>query len=291
MKQPSLGQRFTLVVLAGLARLPLRVLHALGSAMGAIAFGFSKSMRERMQDNIASAGVAGATPAALRRFASRSARELGKGLFEVLPFWRGRAAEMLAIVRTDESWDRARDLAGSKRGVIFLTPHLGCFEAAGQFLSQHLPITVMYRPPRLEWLDPLLREGRAQGQARIATADARGVRASLKALKNGEPIGLLPDQVPAAGGGVFADFFGRSAYTTTLVGKLQQATGAAIVFVCAERLPRAGGYALTFHPLAEPLPGDAAAAARALNAALEAIIRRCPEQYLWTYNRYKQPRC
>ena len=289
MTRPSRRQRFALALLAGAARLPLAALHAIGSAFGALTFIGSPSLRARMLDNIGTAGIAGSDPRDALRLGRRSARELGKGLFEVLPFWRGRTAEMLALVRTDGSWDRARELAAQRRGVIFLTPHLGCFEAAGQFLSRHLPITVMYRPPRLEWLDPLLRAGRAQGLARVTTADGRGVRALLKALKGGDPIGLLPDQVPATGGGVMADFFGRPAYTTTLVAKLQRSTGAPIVFACAERLPHATGYALTFHPLPAPLPDDDVAAARALNDAIEALIRRCPEQYLWTYNRYKRP--
>jgi len=246
-----------------------------------------RRLADTMRANIRQAGVAGEDAAALERFVRASAGELGKALFEVLPFWCGRADAMLALVRTDETWDRARQVAAAGP-VIFLTPHLGCFEAAGQFLSRHLPITVMYRPPRLAWLDPMLRAGRAQGLARITTADARGVRAVLKALKAGEPVGLLPDQVPVAGGGVAADFFGRRAYTTTLIAKLQRSTGAPIVVVSAERLPRASGYALSFHPL-PALPADDAGAARALNAALEAVIRRCPQQYLWSYNRYKEP--
>lgn len=283
-----LRHSLALVVLRALARLPLRSLHAIGGAAGSVVYRFAPDVRQRMLANIETAGVAGADAADVDRFARKTARELGKGLLEVLPFWCGRETEMLAKIRTDASWEEARAMTAGGRGVIFLTPHLGCFEAAGQFLAQQLPITVMYRPPRLQWLDPLLKSGRAQGQARITTADSRGVRASLRALKNGEPIGLLPDQVPVKGGGVMADFFGKPAYTTTLVGKLQKATGAAIVLVCAERLPRATGYALTFHRL-DSLPEDDAAAARALNLALEMVIRRCPEQYLWTYNRYKDP--
>lgn len=288
MTRLTLFQRIALSALRIVARLPLRVLHAAGALVGRTTFACSRRVRERMVDNIRIAGVAGADPRAIRRFARRSASELGKGLLEVLPFWCGRAPQMLAKVRPDPSWEATRELASAGRGVIFLTPHLGCFEAAGQFLSQHLPITVMYRPPRIAWLDPLLRAGRAQGQARITTADSRGVRAALKALKDGQPIGLLPDQVPVAGGGVMADFFGHPAYTTTLVGKLQKSTGASLVLVSAERLPRAAGYALSFHSLPR-LPADEAAAARVLNAAQEKIIRRCPEQYLWSYNRYKRP--
>lgn len=277
-----------MLALRAVAQLPLPVLHWIGGVAGRIAFALSPKLRERMLDNIRVSGVAGPGEAALLRFGRDCARELGRGLLEVLPFWCGRTEEMLARIRTDSSWDAARTMATAAQGVIFLSPHVGCFEAAGQFLSEHLPITIMYREPRLTWLNPLLRAGRTQGKAHVIAADSRGVRALLKALRHGDPIGLLPDQVPVQGGGVMADFFGRPAYTTTLVGKLQKSTGAAIILICAERLPRAQGYALTFHPL-ETLPEDDGAAAQALNHAVEAIIRRCPEQYLWTYNRYKQP--
>lgn len=288
MKGPTLLQRVALGLLRGLGRLPLWLLHAGGALAGRVAYRCAPRFRERMLENIRIAGIAGTDASGVDRFARRVAVELGKGLLEVLPFWCGRAPQMLQKVRIDAGWDAARAVANAGRGAIFLTPHVGCFEAAGQFLSQHLPITVMYRPPRLAWLDPLLRAGRAQGQARITTADSRGVRASLKALKDGLPIGLLPDQVPIAGGGVMADFFGHPAYTTTLVGKLQRSTGAPIILVCAERLPHAAGYALTFHPLPD-LPVDDKAAAQALNDAQQAIIRRAPEQYLWSYNRFKLP--
>ncbi|MEP7084684.1 MAG: lysophospholipid acyltransferase family protein, partial [Betaproteobacteria bacterium] len=143
--------------------------------------------------------------------------------------------------------------------------------------------------PRTEWLDPVLRYGRAQGQAQLTTADTRGVRALLKTLKRGEAIGLLPDQVPAQGHGVLANFFGTPAYTTTLIGKLQQATGAPVIVICTRRLREAAGFELTFHPLPFALPSNDAAAALALNAFQEQIILRCPEQYLWSYNRYKHP--
>ncbi len=112
----------------------------------------------------------------------------------------------------------------------------------------------------------------------------------MKALKRGDSIGVLPDQVPALGGGVTADFFGQPAYTTTLIGKLQKSTGAPIVAVSARRLPRAAGFALKFYPLPGTLPANAAAAARALNALQEQVIAECPEQYLWSYNRFKQPK-
>jgi len=105
-----------------------------------------------------------------------------------------------------------------------------------------------------------------------------------RALQKGEQVGLLPDQAPGAGEGVWADFFGRPAYTMTLVTRLQRATGAAVVIGFAERLKEGRGYRLH----AEELPAAGLDEAR-LNRAIERLVRRCPEQYLWSYNRYKVP--
>jgi Kdo2-lipid IVA lauroyltransferase/acyltransferase len=272
-----------------LARLPLGWLRWVGAIGGRAAFALSRKMRDRMLDNVRRAGIAGNDDEDVVRFARAAATELGKSALEILPLWFGRVADILARVRLDSTWDAVQPLLASGKGVIFLTPHLGGFEVAGQFLAHHMDVTIMYRKPKIAWLDPVLRYARAQGRAQLATADMRGVRASLKALKRGEAVGMLPDQVPAQGAGVLADFFGRPAYTTTLIGKLQQATGAPIVVVCARRLPDAVGFEMTFHPMPEALPVDDAAAARALNAFQEDIIRRCPEQYLWSYNRFKVP--
>ena len=272
-----------------LARLPLSWLHLLGQMSGRIVFVLSRKIRSRMLENIRGSGIAGDQDRDVNRFARRCAGELGKGILEGLPLWFGRAADVMARVRLDASWDAVQPMLAAGKGVIFLTPHLGGFEVAGQFLAFHMKVTIMYRQPRLAWLDPVLRFGRAQGSAQLTTADTRGVRALLKALKRGEAIGLLPDQVPAQGHGVFADFFGHPAYTTTLIGKLQRATGASIVVMCSRRLPAAAGFELTFHPMPVALPAGDAAAARALNAFQEEVILRCPEQYLWSYNRYKNP--
>jgi len=132
-----------------------------------------------------------------------------------------------------------------------------------------------------------MRSGRERGQARLAKADVSGVRLLYKALKRGETIGLLPDQVPSQGEGEWAKFFGRPAYTMTLVGRLAQASGATVLLASAERQPRGEGYILRF----EPLPLDfSRPVTQQINTALEQLIRACPTQYLWSYNRYKVPR-
>ena len=169
------------------------------------------------------------------------------------------------------------------RGILFLTPHLGCFEVSALYAATRIPITILYRPPKLKWLEPLMRAGRSRGYGRLAPTTLGGVRRLLKALHGGEAVGLLPDHVPGFGEGVWADFFGRPAYTMTLVGKLQKATGCMVILAFSRRLPKGRGFALELEMLEDDLSGPAGA--RRLNAAIEDLIRRCPEQYLWSYNR------
>jgi KDO2-lipid IV(A) lauroyltransferase len=100
---------------------------------------------------------------------------------------------------------------------------------------------------------------------------------------------LLPDQVPQQGEGVWADFFGRPAYTMTLSAKLHQITNATIILSHAERLPRGRGYLIRFTPFEQVLGDTPAQQARAINMAMEQLIATCPAQYFWSYNRYKTP--
>jgi len=148
----------------------------------------------------------------------------------------------------------------------------------------------MYRPPKRAALKPLIEGARARENLMLAPANMSGVRIFAKCLKKGQPIGLLPDQVPQEGEGVWADFFGRPAYTMTLPAKLAQMGGAEVIITYAERLPGGRGYRVHFVPFTESLDCPSAQQARTINAAMEQLIARSPAQYLWSYNRYKVPR-
>jgi KDO2-lipid IV(A) lauroyltransferase len=119
-------------------------------------------------------------------------------------------------------------------------------------------------------------------------ADVSGVRAVFRALKDGQAVGLLPDQVPGEGEGDWAEFFGKPAYTMTLAAKLAGRDGVRAYLVFGRRLARGRGYALSARRLPPPLPDERPT--RRLNRALEELVRECPGQYLWGYNRYKAPR-
>jgi KDO2-lipid IV(A) lauroyltransferase len=274
-----------------LARLPLAANHALGALAGRLVYMVSPRYRRRLRENLANSGVASGRQA-VARMARLNAAEMGKGAAE-LAWALFRADEAAALVRARVGWEAVERLRREARPILFVTPHLGSYDVAGRYLWKHLPILAMYRPHKLGWIDGLLREGRNRGAAadatNVAPATMAGVRRLLKHLRNGGCTVVLPDQVPGRGDGAWADFFGRPAYTMTLPARLQQASGAAIVFCYARRLPRGAGYELHLRELAQALPEDRAAAARAVNAGVEALVRECPEQYLWAYNRYKRP--
>ncbi len=267
------------------ARLPLGALHRLGAMLGWLTYALSGTYARRMRENLASA-MADLPRTEIHKILHASIAEAGKGVAELPWLWRRPLAEVVASIKVCHGWEYVEAARAQDKGVIFLTPHLGCFEISATYAAQRLPITVLYRAPKMTWLEPLMRSGREHGKANLARADLGGVRLLIKALKRGEAIGLLPDQVPGKGEGEWSRFFGRPAYTMTLVGRLVESTGAAVIMAYAERLPYGAGYAIHLSPL-ELVPDQPATSQ--INAALEKLVRACPTQYLWSYNRYKTP--
>jgi KDO2-lipid IV(A) lauroyltransferase len=289
-------------LLRWLSRRSLRHLHAIGALAGWLAYLLSPSYRSRLRANAALAGVS----ARDRRAAVADA---GRLVMELPRLWLRPPERPIADpLRWDGDALLERLLAGS-RGLILLTPHMGSFEVSAQAYAERFgarqPLTVLYRPARQAWLRELEEAARARPRLATAPANLAGVRLMLRALRRGETVGLLPDQVPPEGMGVWVPFFGRPAYTMTLAARLAQQTGAALAVLWTERLPRGAGYVVHAMELPEPLPArgggagsdkatdqgaDDLAAALAINRSMEAVIRRKPSQYLWGYHRYKTPR-
>lgn len=259
---------------------PLPVLHFIGVVLGYLVYALSPTYRKRMRSNMTLASYEAQLGIALR--------EAGKNIMELPLIWLGKPERLAAKVRL-ENWEIAQAAIDAKKGVIFLTPHLGCFELSGKSIALRTKMTVLYRQPKKDALKPLLEDARASSGMLLAPANLSGVRALAKALKKGEAIGLLPDQVPQEGEGVWADFFGKPAYTMTLSAKLAAMTGAPIILTYAERLAFGRGFVQRFVPFTESLDGDAAQQALAINRAMEKLIANAPSQYFWSYHRYKKP--
>jgi KDO2-lipid IV(A) lauroyltransferase len=263
--------------------LPLRWAQVLGALGGRLMYACSAGYRRRFDSFIAQAGF---NRPKLRQ---QALQEAGKTLSELPWLWTRPLRETTALVQVDDwHWVEAAQQAG--QGIIFLTPHLGCFEITAQYYAAHAPITVLYSPPEQASLRQLVEATRRRPQLHTAPANLAGVKQLLRALRRGEAVGILPDQVPSqANEGVWAEYFQRPAYTMTLPARLAEMTGARIVLAFGQRLSKAQGYRLHLSPLAAPLQGTAQQQARLINQAMEDLVRMCPEQYLWAYSRYKQP--
>ena len=264
-----------------LAHLPLRVLHALGRVAGWAIYGISPTYRRHLRENLAAAGY---REPRLRRAVIA---EAGKMVLETPRIWLRPRAESLALLRAVDGIEHYDAARAAGKAIVLLTPHIGCFEICAQAFAERHPITVLYRPSKHDWLQPVIDRGRAQPGVSLASADLAGVRLLLAALKRRETVGILPDQVPGVGEGEWAEFFGRPAYTMTLAAKLAGRADVVCLLVAGERLPRGAGYVLRIRPMPKALPGESGP--RHVNRAIESMVRLLPAQYLWGYNRYKQP--
>lgn len=267
-----------------LSRMPLWLLHGLGWGAGWLAYLASAGYRKNFSHNAALAGI---KPADRRRAIGES----GKLVLELPRLWLGAPI--------DVNWDGDAHIDAAfaaGRGLVFLTPHLGCFEIAAQAYAARYgvqrakPMTVLFRPPRKAWLTDLVVRARARPGLKTAPTSLAGVKQLIKALKAQECVGLLPDQVPPKGLGVWTPFFGQDAYTMTLSARLAQQTGAEVLLAWGERIDGANGYTIHVRPMPDALDADLGAAVRQINRAMEQLILECPSQYLWGYARYKLPK-
>jgi KDO2-lipid IV(A) lauroyltransferase len=280
-----------------LSRRSLGSLHSWGFVVGWLTYALSPTYRRRFRANARTAGL---SPAHWRP----AVAEAGRMLMELPFLWLRPPDEPLAphvTWRGDDIMERAlEDAAVARRGLLIMTPHLGAFEVIAQAYAERFgarrPATVLYRRARKPWLRELVDRSRTRAHLSTAPASLAGVRQMLRALKRGETVGLLPDQVPPRGMGVWAPFFGRPAYTMTLAARLAQQARADILLIYCERLPHGAGYVVHVFRMNETLPeGDAAdeghqiACATIINRQMERLIMRSPTQYLWGYHRYKSP--
>jgi KDO2-lipid IV(A) lauroyltransferase len=266
-----------------LSVLPLWLLHGLGAGLGWLVFVFSGVYRRRFLANAQQAGMG------WRQWRGAVAQS-GRLVAELPRLWLGAAPRC--------EWENEACVGqayAAGRGIVFLTPHLGCFEIAPQrvaerFSAQYGPLTILYRPARQAWLAKVMALARQRPGMCMVPTNLSGVRQMIRALRAGQAVGLLPDQVPPEGMGQWAPVFGQPAYTMTLAARLVQQTGAAVLLVWGERLPWGRGFRLHFREMTSALSPELDTAVVQINEAMEQLIRECPQQYLWGYARYKQPR-
>ena len=289
VKQLKRCRRWMLSVLGvGLLRLispqvSLATNQLIGATLAAVIAAIKPRTRQVTQANLAVC-LPHLGRQARERIARQSFRELGKLAFEVGYLWNADATHLRSLI-TEVEGQEIRRHAEAQGGVIYVTPHLGCWEMTGLYLALEQPLYCLYKQAPFAIVERFVCGGREASGLRLCLSNAGGVKQLLRALDTGANIGLLPDQVPPHGQGVSAPFFGRPAYTMTLLVKL--ARRAPVVFTFAERQPQGRGYRICFSkPPADIYDADPVRAATAINAAVAQLVRRCPQQYFWAYKRF-----
>jgi KDO2-lipid IV(A) lauroyltransferase len=268
--------------LKALAALPLAALQIIGASMGILAYVGSKQYRSIFRPQYQAVVSAHKLPFRLWE----AIRASGMLFSDSLWIWRN-PQEALQLVEV-QNWDVVESAISEGHGLVMLTPHLGGFEIIPRVLAQHFPATILYRPSRQEWLNEVVEEGRAYPNMHFVPTNLNGVRQMTRALTRGEAIGILPDQVPSGGEGVWVPFFGRPAYTTPLPARLANRNNTPVVMFTAKRKDIGKGWLMQATRLAS-LSEDANTAAAQINAAIENAVLVAPEQFIWSYNRYKHP--
>lgn len=270
------------LILNVIAVLPLFLVQVIGAFLGILAYIGSKSYRSFFRSQYEAVVNSHHLPLQIWSAAAASGQLFSDSLW----IWRNpqKALELVEV----QDWGLVEAAIQEGHGLVMLTPHLGGFEIIPRVLAQHFPATILYRPSRQAWLNEVVEEGRAYPNMQFVPTNLHGVRQMTRALARGEAIGILPDQVPSGGEGVWVPFFGRPAYTTPLPARLANRNNTPVVMFTAKRKGLGKGWLMQAKRL-EPLSEDSTLAAAELNVAIENAILVAPNQFIWAYNRYKHP--
>lgn len=221
---------------------------------------------------------------------NKSLIEMGKTLTEISPMWQWDKQKLFSSIKSVKGEELLIKALENKNGIIMAAPHLGNWELLGLYLSDKYPTMCMYKKPKIQQLDNIIKTGRERFGVKLVPTDSQGIRAMLKALKNNELVCILPDQEPSEGNGVFAPFFNIQSYSMVLISRLVKKTNATALMIYGKRLANGEGYEIVIKPLDEINQASLEDSVTFLNAEVEKCVRDFPEQYQWSYKRFrKQP--
>ena len=280
-----------------LARLPVPLQKLIGELAGrGYALG-ARRARSIIRANVLHVAEGleshGLEPGDPDEFATRNLRTSARLLTETAVCWRGPEEAWRSMINRVVGDDALEALhaanSNPSRGVLLLSPHLGNWELLNMYLGAEFGLTVLYDPPKIRALDPLIRTARERTASTVLPIGPTGLKGLVQRLKAGGVVGLLPDQVPAQDAGVYVPFYGKQALTINLVHRLASRHKPRVFMVCAIRNP-AGSFDIFFDEFTDAACGESEqAAAAAMNAVIERRVASAPEQYLWSYKRFKRP--
>ena len=271
-----------------LSYFPLSAHHRLGKLIGSLLFIFKNRNKHIAQVNI-DICFSSLSKAEKQQLLKKTLQENGKTIVECFWLWRHPQkvfGSLLGNIKNHQLLKRA-----SQQGTIFVTPHFGSWELAGLLTAANSDLLILYAPSKSCHITMLSCQGRSSTGGTVINTNELNAKHLIKHIKNGGSVGILPDQVPDGNGGVYSDFFGRQAYTSTLVCKLAKKLQCPVVFGYALRnTQKSLRYDVYYYEAPKDIYSeDIIQATNALNKSIEDFINTAPEQYVWGYKRFKKP--
>ena len=226
------------------------------------------------------------TPAQRQRLGRDHFAAVGAAFSEMGLGWYASSERLNRLIRVEGREHLEKALA-QDRGIIVLTAHFTSLETGSSILKELFPgIKAVYRPQPNAMIDAMISRGRQRIVAEQIPKD--NIRAMVRTLRDGGTVAYLADLAGRGNNRALVPFFGEPAMTTTAVSKLARMTGATVLTYFFKRLPGREGYVVNIGPPLDGFPGDDPVAdTRRLVQRLEDYIRQAPEQYMWTYRRFK----
>jgi Kdo2-lipid IVA lauroyltransferase/acyltransferase len=269
--------------LAFCSLLPLKHNHHLGSFIGYLLYVLNSDAKSVSKQNLKIC-FPNLSDLDLKLLLRKVLIETGKGLTESGLIWNQNFKDNAKLIRNINGEQHL----DSSNKTILLVPHMGCWEITGRALAEKRKVTFMYRPLRSNKQNDYLLSKRNQGNLTMARADKSGILKIQRALNNGDLVGMLPDQDPGNEGGLMTPFFGKKVNTMTLLVRIAKKNNAQVLMFWAERLDDGQGYDLNLEPVDLNANGDnLEESVGKMNQSIESLIRRQPEQYMWSYRRFK----
>lgn len=275
-----------LIKLFGL--IPFTAAQRIGRWIGQKLAKNAKGMRKVAQINVALCYPNLSAPEQAK-LVEDSIQETAMSGIEMGVMWGADPDKGRSLVRKVHNEEAIIRAVKSGKGVLLSAPHLGNWEVMNHVATLYTTVTAMYKPAKNAVLDQWMRESRQKTGGLLVPASREGVKAMFAALEAGHLAGILPDQEPKERSGVFAPFMGVETLTPKLPHELLQKTGAVAVFGFAKRLPNAEGFEVYFfEPDEDIYSEDLRTSATAMNRVIERMIAIAPEQYQWTYKRFRR---
>jgi len=286
-----LGPKYWLIWLAlGIiflsSRLPYRMAMAIGRVIGRLAHLLSKRDKRIADINIRLC-LPKLSESERQTLIRQHFESLGCSLLETAYVWWARDAWLRTIIRIEGTEHLAAALAKG-RGALLLSAHFTTLELGAKALALVGPTSLMYLTPQNALIAEMSRRGRARKAVQAIAADQ--IRELLQNLKNNVPVWYAPDQRYTDKNSAVVPLLGQPAWSNIATPRLAKISKTTVLPYFPERLADGSGYVMRILPPFDNYPSDDPVADTArFHALIEAHIRRCPAQYLWTYKRFKSP--